>query len=197
MTLRSLDDAIEWLRSVWNDERPVPYKLHDLRTHSQGELGTPWMTAAFITWVTARSDDKSDIIETVTCPNPAHHDGDWRASVSCGICLGIGTYEVERLRYRYPLWRALRSLERKPANRPGHPAPLVIVAQLATCGWSSLYAHRLSNVETPLAWEVYEALALMAIRDLHQRYAIAPIPARRWTALSESQQNAVIAGEVA
>jgi hypothetical protein len=186
MHLHSLDEAIAWLNSVWINDRPTPIRLHDIETVNQGELGAPRMTGSFLGYLLARPDDTIDQEVQVDCPQPVHRGDDWMGSSACITCGGLMRYTVIRSRWRYPLWRAIQALERQPAKRPGQPRPIEIVGQLAAT-WSARMAHRIANVETPLPWDVYEPLALMAIRDLATRYSLGPIEHRR---PSESQSIA-------
>lgn len=183
----TLDDALGWISSVYVDDRPVPMRLHDMVTDTQGELGTPRLTAAFVRWLTAKPADTMDVTVTVDCPSVSHSSGD-RSTGLCPICMGRGTYDVVRRHFRYPMWRALKSLAAKVALRPGHPTPIEVIAQLAAANWIPTWAYRIAFTETGISWDAYEALALMALRDLHRRYALGPVPRR--VQLSESQQIA-------
>ena len=189
-SLRSLEEAIAWLESVGVDDRPVPVRLHDLETETQGELGAPRMTIAFIRWLTARHNDIHETTVSVDCPACSS-----RSVAYCLTCGGRGTYDVVRRRFRYPMWRALTALSRKPPIKPGWPSPRIIIAQLYIASWRIDRAHGIANAASPISIDDYRMIALWAINDLHSRYAIGPIPRR--DEMSESQSIAEAALDTA
>ena len=189
----SMVEALTWLRDVaTTDERLPPTKLHSLDTVTQGELGAPAMTTAFVRHLVAQHWDKTDAVVSVKCPN--HRDDEWRINLSCPTCGGNGFYEVVRSRWRYPFWHSRELLKLKLSIRPGQPSPSQIVDLVIAMEYDVRMAWLITDIAIPVSWDAYEALTLMAIRDLHRRFSLGPTP-RRWTELSESQQQAIVSGE--
>lgn len=191
--LPNLRFAISWLHDVaTTDERLPPTKLHSLETVSQGELGAPAMTPAFERHLVAQHWDKTDAFVSVKCQN--HRDDEWRIAHDCPTCAGKGFYEVIRSRWRYPYWHARELLKLKLSIRPGQPSPNQIIEAVIGAAYDVWMAWLITSVEIAISFDAYEALALMAIRDLHRRYTVGPTP-RRWTDLSDAQRAAIVAGE--
>ena len=194
MTFASITDATAWLRDH-QDDRAVPTKLHFIDTENQGELGSPRFTPAFLRYLYARSNDVNpEAQESVICP-----DTSW----NCPTCGGLGSYDVLRERYRYPMWRAIVRLrnerdqwtelsrrDRRFAS-PGRPVPSVCVAAIFEARYDWEEALRLLHLNR----DAGEALLLMAVRQLFGLYELGPVPrAPRFTELSESQQRALVDG---
>ena len=183
--IASITEAVNWLEAH-QDDRAVPTKLQygsgPDGTTNRAEDGSPRFTGAFLRYLYARSNDVNpEAQESVICP-----DTSW----NCPTCGGLGSYDVLRERYRYPMWRAMFRLQRIPARRPGHPSPAVCVAALLEArDW------REACVLLRLNRDAGEALLLMAVRSLHGLYELGPVPRQpKWTELSESAQHAIIAG---
>jgi len=217
VTLATLTEAIDWASSRWANQRTVPTRLHTrdqegtglMRDEkgckclactpggSDGALGSHAHTNAFA----AALDGKPDLIEkgvtrTVTCWHPLLPKG--MSPRDCPECLGVGLKDQRTDLYAFPMTLALNRLRNGLASRrQPHPYGLVIV--LASHGWLPEQAARSLGV----SWDRAEALFLMALRRLHSHYAEGPVRTTitsstvKWTDLSSSQQNAIVAGETA
>jgi len=192
--LPTLQTALDWLERHWDGRNP-PYTLnvHD----TDGELGGLAYSKAFESYLSATPNQTTIDSRTVTCHHPTLPKG--RAEKDCDECWGTAVKQVQSLRYRWPMWRAITKMQNalRPRNEP-HPYALILV--LARYDWSPQKA----ATELGLPWEYAEASFLRAIRQLHGRYEEAPVDTRRtathaapWTELSISQQNAIVAGETA
>ncbi len=185
--LRTLGDGVYWARSHWTG-REVPARLHD------GNLdpdGAPRTTAAFLRYLTAQPWDVTTVSERDVCYHPQlprdRAGNITTVLVRCTDCDGTGTRVRNAERYRYPMWRALRRLERIEAIRPRQPRPIELIAALVISAWDGRAAARLLGV----SWDAGEALLVMALRKLYDRYELGPLPRTSWVDLSESQRNAV------
>ncbi len=183
--LRSLDDALDWLRDHWDEQRPAPIRLHEART-TDGALGGPRYSGAFAATLSWRPSDVRKVQVTAICGHPMSHG----RTEDCPECSGSGVKDVEVDRYPYPMTTALARLAHVVPGRHLHPVALVFL--LAEHGWS----YRLIRRLLPYPADLTEALTLRAIRQLHDRYEAGPVAKPGWTDLSESQQQAIIAGEV-
>lgn len=173
----TLAQAVEWVHEHLDDEEP-PRKLHHMRTETQGELGTPEMTAAFIRWLAASPYDTMMVTETRRCHHPRAVHG------RCGDCEGSDLFEVRVERYRRPMRAALEHLGRNPGRWPEHEIPPFHVLRVAfLCG---LNTHR-TALALHLGHDHAEAVVLMALRRLHGRFRLAPYPRQR---KSEAQLDA-------
>ena len=184
--LRSLDEALEWLRDHWNEQRPAPLRLHEART-TDGALGGPRYSGAFQAVLSWNPGQSRKVVATQICAHPMSHG----RTDECPECQGAGVKDVETERYPYPMSTALARLTHVLPGRHVHPVALVFL--LAENGWSYRIVRRL----LPYAEDLTEALTLRAIRQLHDRYEAGPVARPGWIDLSDSQRAAVIAGEVA
>ncbi len=179
----TLSSAIDWLREHQDAGRSVPSRLHDNAT--EGELGAPPFSPAFMAYLQGRPDDVILVRLSVACDHL--HDATWPGC------------SVEREYYRAPMWRAMRRISgRMPRIRPSNPKPLALVVSVMDAG----YDWRTASDRLRLNRELGEALILMAIRELYGQYALGPVGKRvPYTELSESQrmaeQAAVVGGKVA
>jgi hypothetical protein len=169
--MSTIDTATDWLREHHDAGRFVPSRLH--RHDTEGELGAPPFTGAFVVYLDGRPTDEITVRESVDCDHL--HDATWP---KCA---------VERAYYRAPMWRALWLLSGRTARRPHQPAPYALVTTLLESG----YDWRRTSSRLRLPFEFGEALILMALRDLYRLYALGPVPSRPWTALSDSQRAAM------
>jgi len=179
MTLGTLFDAITWTESRWDQQRPVPIRLH--RAHStDGELGAPAFTHAFATSLDASPHSITSAARTVSC----YHPLSVKNPRDCPECYGIGLKETRTDHYRYPMTLALARLSNmlRP-RRQMHPFRLVM--SLAEHGWVWQDAARSLGLYPDMA----EALFLRALRQLHSRYQEGPVTVS-WLHKSESQQHA-------
>lgn len=183
--LRSLEEALEWLRDHWNEQRPAPLRLHDGRT-TDGELGGLRYSGAFQAALSWSPTQSRKMTSTVICAHPMSHG----RTEDCPECQGSGVKDVETERYPYPMTTALARLAHVVPGR--HLHPVVLVFLLAEHGWSYRLVRRL----LPYPLDLTEGLTLRAIRQLHDRYEAGPVERTGWIDLSDAQRNAVLAGEV-
>lgn len=189
VTLVTLSDAIEWVTDRWANQRAVPTRLHTREEEGIGLGFTPAFAAAL--------DGKPDTVRsesrTVECWHPLLPKG--HADRDCPECIGTRVKEVRSDLFLFPMSLALARLRNGLANRrQPHPYGLVIV--LAANGWLPEKAAR----SLAIPWDRAEPLFLMALRKLHGRYQEGPVKttvSSSWVSFSESQQNAIIAGETA
>lgn len=197
MTLATLSEAIDWVERRWAERLP-PSKLHD-PTQTEGELGGLPFTAAMTRYLDATPNQTHEATQTVTCHHPTLYGRDPK---DCRECYGTCVKSATRLVYRWPMWRAVTKLQNslQPRNQP-HPYGLVVV--LAGRNWDA----RATAVTLVLPWDYFEAAMLRALRQLHGRYEEGPVDTRRsassaggavgWLTMSESNRNAIVAGETA
>lgn len=192
--LPDLASAVEWCRDHWDEQRPVPTRLH---VQATGDDGAPRMSGAFASFL-VRSDPPekgetpTDLTltstrEEVPCP--------LRLLPDCARCGGIGYTVHDVVTYAWPMSAALYRLQRVPATSRGWPTPYVMIVQLASHGWHVPAAAAAIGqpVLGPDHYKTVEAAFLLAIRKLYGRYASAPMPAPArpsWVDMSESQRNA-------
>ena len=192
MTLATLSDAIDWASSRWSNQRTVPTRLH---TREEEGIGL-----GFTNSFRAALDAKPGLTEDMGGPTDCYHPL-LMAGMSpreCPECHGLGVKEHRSSRYVYPMGLALHRLRNSPSSRR-HPHPYAVVVVLASHSWLPQQTARALG----LHWDLAEPLLLMALRKLHARYEEGPVKTTitsasvKWTDLSSSQQNAVIAGETA
>lgn len=190
MTARlvSLDEALDWARSHWANQRTAPVRLHTRDTEGIGPFFTAGMSAALDGSPEAFSSSPS----TQRCDHPllaprmSPHD--------CPECSGSGLKEARIDRYLFPMSRALTRLHDSlgPGRQP-HPYHLVIA--LASQNWNARAAAGSLDVH----WDRASALFLLALRRLHSFYEEGPVNTRAsapssgtvaWTDKSAAQQNA-------
>ncbi len=186
--LATLTDALDWASSHW-EGRPVPTRLH---TRQEDGIGLGF-TPAFERRLDAHPGQVTQEERSVVCGHPTLPP---RVDIrECHECAGSGWKQAMKVVYRYPMWRAFSRLANAPNTRRA-PHPTVAILCLASVGWDAEDA--MLALDLP-SWDYAEAYFLSAIRQLHGRFEEGPIETRRstWTLLSESQQNAIIAGETA
>lgn len=96
-------DLRAWFLAALRDERPVPLRLHG---RDAAPDGAPQWSRGLRRWLAAHPNDLEQTVEVVPCPHPltlGRPEG-------CGLCAGAGATEAVITRWRWPLWRALRSL---------------------------------------------------------------------------------------
>lgn len=187
--LPTLELAIEWVNARWANQRAVPTKLH---TRDEEGIGLGF-TNAFRAALDSQPDTVMSQSRTVECWHPLLPKG--HAARDCPECIGTRVKEVRSDLYAYPMTLALNRLRNDIASRrQPHPYGLVLV--LASHGWLPQQAAR--ALEIP--WDRAEPLFLLALRKLHSRYQEGPVKttvSSSWVGFSDSQRNAIIAGETA
>lgn len=172
--------AAAWARDHWTDVQ-IPYRLHE-RGFDAG--GSPEMSGAFLRFLQARAGHTvvTDLMDV--CHHPR-----WRSNQLSGACLdcdGTG-YASKRCEvYRYPMAAALARLVSEPAQRPHQPTPAQTIVLLSRHSWDLAG----TSLALGFAYEMFEALALLSLRKLHQRYAVRPIAKVGWVTMSEAQRHA-------
>jgi len=182
----SVSGVIDEVRWRW-DDRDAPIRLHDA---AFGDDGAPRLSAPFLRYLTAHAFTVIEADETDTCHHPrlpARAD-----PFTCIDCGGMGVKTVRRARYAWPMWAALERLRHEPPERPGVPAPAVIVLVVAASRWNWRHAARRLGIAHH---DDAEAVVTRAFAKLRARYAERPTPRVAWTQMSESQQRAVEDGE--
>lgn len=190
--LHNIDDALSWLRDVW-EPRDVPRTLHRTRLVSDRDaLGGPEMTAAFLHFISANADDtKVDLLEQ-RCPRESCR------GAACARCAGTGRYMTKFRSWRYPVWHALLRLNRQPGQRWGplqrrwwHPTPAEVILTIVAygCDWTRCRLQYADGQLIPR--EMAEVFALSAIRKFRASYDRGTEAVVPWTDLSEAQQRAL------
>jgi hypothetical protein len=183
VTLSGVIDETRWR---W-DDRDVPIRLHE---HATGDDGAPRLSAPFLRYLTSTAFTVIEADETDLCAHPrlvTHGD-----PFTCIDCGGDGVKTVRRARYAWPMWAALARLAHEHPERPGVPAPAVIVLAVAASRWDwRTAAVRLRIAHLPDA----EAVVLRAFRQLRGRYQERPTPRVGWVSMSDAQRNAEEAAE--
>lgn len=182
----TLPEAIAYVRERWND-RDMPLRLHD---HATGDDGAPRLAARFLRYLDAHAYSTVEADETVACYHPRIRAAD--DPFTCPDCSGMGVKTQARTRYLWPMWAALARLAKVPPVLDYQPAPVLVVLTLAHCGWDwHIAAERLD-----LAWhhDGGEAIILLSLRKLADRYAEGPIPRVGWVSKSEAQRSAEMVG---
>lgn len=181
MTFASFSEAVDWVRPLWGDV-PIPFRLHD---RGIADDGAPHMAEVFLRYLDARADDRTVVTYTQDCYHWRLPAGD--RLMGCPDCHGQGTFPKTVERFRYPMRAALSKLDGVKPLSPLQPRPVSIVMALSRRGWSlRSTAQDLGHGE-----DMMEALGLLALRLLHERYTVAPIPQRGWiSGRSDSQRAA-------
>jgi hypothetical protein len=180
--LATLDDAIDWLRERWDNQRTAPVRL--TQNDTEGELGGLRYSGAFAATLTWTSRQSSSVTYTVICSHPMSHG----RTDECPECQGSGVTERNSERYPYPMSTALTELRRVVTRRGQRPALSVIYA-LAAASFRPRVAMQLLGCD--------EAVLLGAIRQLFHHYQAGPVISTSWVDMSDSQRSAITAGEVA
>ena len=188
----TLTAALAWLRTAWTTLPVPPAKLHDRDIEELSALGSHRFSAAFARLLDGKPTDTEISEETVTCYHPRLVDrDDVRA---CPDCSGDGVTKATRVRYRSPMSAALSRLSKMPRPSDGTPAPIDYIIALAAGGWDMRQAAKLLgyHVLSPDHSQTIDAMFLLAIRRLHERYSAGPVGRSvPYTELSEAQRNAL------
>jgi hypothetical protein len=188
MTFASLSEGIDWTRARWDQQRPVPMRLHEART-TEGALGAPPFTGAMHAALAGKPTSVTDALRTVDCYHPMLVKG--MSPRDCPECYGLGLKDVRVDRFRFPMTLALHRLSKLLRQRR-NPHPYWLILALADHGWDAHAAARALD----LHWTLAEPLFLRAVRQLHDQYQEAPLPRTSWVDKSEAQRNAEQGGPV-
>ena len=189
----TLPEAIDWARAHWT-VKELPLKLHSGGVEPQSQLGAPRAAAQFLAYLMASPDDHSILAEQSTCRHPQLAQT-WDAETAqpvyqesvmrCPDCQGSGTSYKSGIRWRFPMWRALRGV-RSVVAKPGQPTPIILIAALVLNAWEPDHAAAYLSLEPAAA----RPLFLDALNVLHSRYEAGPIPDGRRRA---DQQDVAVA----
>lgn len=119
-TLAPVDPLLDWFRKALDEEFRPPLRLH---AREVAEDGAPEWHRELWRWLTRSPADLTTTVERGTCAHPltlGRPEG-------CRLCGGLGVWEGTVRRWKWPLWRAMRSLARSERGRR-HLAILVRVA---------------------------------------------------------------------
>lgn len=183
--------ASAWARDHWTDVQ-VPYRLHE-RGFDAG--GAPEMSGAFLRFIQARAQHTMLAIEVVPC---RHITVDTQGCLDCGVrdekgnLLYLkGFFEKRVEHFRYPMAAALARLDNDqpvpktwdPHNKPTYAQTILLLSRHA---WDLAG----TSLSLNMAYEMFEALALLSLRKLHSRYAVRPIAKVGWVSMSDAQRSA-------
>jgi hypothetical protein len=178
----TLDAALDWLMPRWQ-ERPIPYRINDWTTEGVGL----YFSASFGSYLAASPGQVTDEERSAPCQHPMR-----KAAEYCPQCsvfsedgrplVETGVVRTSTARFRFPMWRAMRRLEKDRPLRPYFPAPASLIVLCSITGWDA----RRTAALLGLSYETTEALLLMALRKLHSHYSEGPVGVRK----SEAQLNA-------
>ena len=211
--LPTLELAIEWANARWANQRTVPIRLHKREEEgvglmhdrkgctclactdgpSESGLGSHAFSNAFASALDGRPDTTISQDRTVDCWHPLLPKG--RPDRDCPECIGTRVKKVRSDLFAFPMSLALNRLRNDIASRR-QLHPYILVLALASHGWQPKQAAR--SLDMP--WDRAEPLFLLALRKLHSRYEEGPVKttvSSSWLALSDSQRNAITAGETA
>jgi hypothetical protein len=183
-----LPSALSWLRKAWHNLPVAPARLHDRDIEDGSALGSHRFSAAMWRLLTSSAYATHESAETVPCN---HHRLTTASVFDCPDCNGEGFYEHRVTRYRWPMSAALTSLSKMPRPSDGSPAPIDCILALRMT--SDLdHASRLVGIPIVSAdhRRTVEAMMLMNLRRLRDRYSEAPLPRVGWVDKSEAQRAA-------
>lgn len=112
-------DLRAWFLEALANEGSPPLRLHE----GVAADGSPDWSRAFWRWLGRTPADIERLVERVSCPHPATLG----IAETCDACGGTGSVTATVTRWRYPLWRALRSLRGSSRGRR-HLATLAAIA---------------------------------------------------------------------
>ena len=179
--LATLDDAIEWLREHWDNQRTAPTRL--TQNDTEGALGGLRYSGAFSATLGWSPTAAHRVTFGVICSHPMSRG----RGEDCPECQGAGVKDQTSDRYPYPMSSALHALRRVVTRRGQIPA-LTVVYALATSAFRP-------KVALQLLPGADEAVLLGAIRQLFHHYQAGPVTTTSWVDLSDSQRQAVLTGE--
>lgn len=113
-------DLRAWFLEALAAEGTPPLRLHE----GVAADGAPDWSHGFAAWLARSPADLDTTVEATDCPHPLTLG---RAAY-CQLCGGSGAATATVRRWRYPLWRALRSL-RGSARGRRHLATLAAIAE--------------------------------------------------------------------
>jgi hypothetical protein len=184
-----LPSALSWVRRAWATLPVAPDRIHARDIEDQSVLGSHRFSAAMWRILTSSAYAVHESAETVQC----NHNRLTTASVfDCIDCHGNGFYEHRVTRYRWPMRAALASLAKVPRPSEGSPAPIDTILALAHAGWDPVRAAPLLGIEvvSPDHAVTVQAMFLMNLRRLRDRYSEAPISKTGWVDKSDAQRAA-------
>lgn len=175
--------AAAWARDHWTDVQ-IPYRLHE-RGFDAG--GSPEMSGAFLRFLQARAGHTvvTDLMDV--CHHPRWTGvTEFTHRIVCPDCDGTGFSSKRCEVYRYPMAAALARLVHEPPMSKNQPTPAQTIVLLARHSWDLAG----TSLALGYAYEMMEALGLLALRKLHSRYAVRPIAKVGWVSMSEAQRHA-------
>ena len=184
-----IHSALSWLKAAWTTLPVPPVRLHDRDVEDQSQLGSHRFSSPMWRILVGRPTDEYDASESVMCQHPQLRSGN---AFDCPDCQGSGYYEHRVRRYRSPMSAALHRLSKMPSPSDGTPAPMDYILALQSSDWNVWRAAMLLRL-SPVSedhWRTIEAMFLLAIRRLHQRYSVGPVARVGWVDKSDSQRQA-------
>ena len=178
--LATLDDALDWLRENWDNQRTAPTRL--TQNDTEGELGGLRFSGAFSATLGWSPTAAHRVTFAAICSHPMSRG----RGEDCPECQGAGVKDQTSDRYPYPMSTALHAL-RKVVTRSGQIPALAIIFALASSAFRPKVAMQLLGTND-------EAVLLGAIRQLFHHYQAGPVITTSWVDLSDSQRNAVSEG---
>ena len=181
--------ALSWLRKAWHTLPVPPSRLHDRDIEDGSVLGSHRFSSPMWRILNGTAYDVQEVAETVQC---GHHRLEGDNVYECRDCHGEGWYENRVARYRSPMAAAMSSRAKMPRPSDGTPAPVDYIAALYHSGWQLDRASRMVGVPIVSAdhRRTVEAMFLLAVRRLRNKYSEGPLPRVGWVDRSESQRNA-------
>lgn len=179
----TLATAIDGLRDRWDEQRPVPIRVHVAEVQPADLLGSPKFSPSFWAYLSGGSYAWHWVDTTTTCRD---------VTPDCFLCQGQGFYTFPRRAWNYPLGMALEKLahDRAPVAVTW-PAPAALIMLLAWSNWdvtagAERAGHRILSPDHRLT---VEAAFISAIRQLAALYS--PwAPDKRRIEKSEAQISA-------
>lgn len=196
-----LSSALSWLRKAWHTLPVAPTRLHDRDIEDQSRLGALKFSAAMERLLDAGPYATMTIVEEMPCEHREQDAAKRQQGELCQRCClyaedgtpisETGVIKARRVRYRWPMAAALTSLSKMPRPSDGTPAPIDCILALRMTPDLD-HAARLVGVPIVSAdhRRTVEAMMLMNLRRLRDRYSEAPLPRVGWVDKSEAQRSA-------
>ena len=184
-----LSSALSWVRKAWATLPQAPARLHDRDIEDGSVLGSHRFSSPMWRILTGHPSSEYEAAETVQCN---HHRLTTASEYDCPDCQGAGHYEHRVRRYRSPMAAAMSNLSRMRRPSDGTPAPVTTVLALAHAGWDVPRAAELVGITivSPDHRITVEAMFLMNLRRLRDRYSESPMPRVGWVDKSDAQRAA-------
>lgn len=186
--MTTYDRAVSWLQTAWTTLPVAPTRLHTRAIEDGSQLGAHEFSLAFWRVLSQNPWDTETITEQDTCHHPGlRPDAPVRDCIPCG---GDGVRQYSRSRYKSPIANALYGVSKIPPPAPDRPSTIQLVVALAASGWNldracSYVGMRILSDDHRATME---ALMLMSIRRVYDRYSSGPV--HRARGISDSQANA-------